>query len=180
MMAHSLREMGAMSTPGLNPRTATTLDIAWVRAQFPSLQLQVNEQPAAFLDGPAGTQVPTKVMHAVQSYFMNSNANTCGAFVTSRRSDEMIANARAAVADFFHCQKDEVVFGQNMTTITFDISRAIGRELKAGDEIMLTTLDHDANFVPWKALEEKGAVIRQVDIRDDDCTLDMEDLRLKL
>ncbi len=103
-----------------------------MRAQFPSLQMQINGQPAAFLDGPAGTQVPTQVMHAVQGYFMNSNANTCGAFVTSRRNDEMIANVRAAMADFFHCEKDEVVFGQNMTTITFDISRAIGRELKPG------------------------------------------------
>jgi cysteine desulfurase family protein (TIGR01976 family) len=179
-MARSLGEMEAMSTPGLNPTVATTLDIAWVRAQFPSLQVQVGEQPAAFLDGPAGTQTPSRVMHAVESYFMNSNANTGGAFLTSRRSDERIANVRAAMADFFHCQRDEVVFGQNMTTITFDISRTIGRELKAGDEIMLTTLDHDANFAPWKALEEKGAVIRQVDIRDDDCTLDMEDLRQKL
>ena len=179
-MARSLGEMEAMSAPGLNPTVATTLDIAWVRAQFPSLQVQVGEQPAAFLDGPAGTQTPSRVMHAVESYFMNSNANTGGAFLTSRRSDERIANVRAAMADFFHCQRDEVVFGQNMTTITFDISRSIGRELKAGDEIMLTTLDHDANFAPWKALEEKGAVIRQVDIRDDDCTLDMEDLRQKL
>ena len=169
-----------MSTPVVNPTAAKTLDVAWVRAQFPSLKMQVNGQPAAFLDGPAGTQVPTQVMHAVQGYFMNANANTCGAFVTSRRSDEMISNARGAMADFFHCDKDEVVFGQNMTTITFDISRAIGRELKAGDEILLTTLDHDANFAPWKALEEKGAVIRQVDIREEDCTLDMEDLRGKL
>src|SRR5271166_184134 len=179
-MARSLGEMEAMGTPGLNPTVATTLDIAWVRAQFPSLQVQVKEQPVAFLDGPAGTQAPSQVMHAVESYFMSSNANTGGAFVTSRRSDEMIANVRAAMADLFYCQTDEVVFGQNMTTITFDISRAIGRELKASDEIMLTTLDHDANFAPWKALEEKGAVIRQVDIREDDCTLDMEDLRRKL
>jgi cysteine desulfurase family protein (TIGR01976 family) len=169
-----------MSTLGLNPTAGATLDIAWVRAQFPSLQVQVNGQPAAFLDGPAGTQVPTQVLHAVQSYFMNSNANTCGAFVTSRRSDEMIANVRAAMADFFHCEKDEVIFGQNMTTITFDISRAFARELKPGDEILLTTLDHDANFSPWKALEEKGAVIRQVGIREDDCTLDMEDFQRKL
>jgi cysteine desulfurase family protein (TIGR01976 family) len=169
-----------MSTLGLNPTTAATLDIAWVRSQFPSLQMQVNGQPAAFLDGPAGTQIPTKVMHAVQNYFMTANANTCGAFVTSRRTDELLADARAAMADFFHCQKEEVVFGQNMTTITFHISRAIARELKPGDEILLTTLDHDANFSPWKALEEKGVVIRQVDIREEDCTLDMEDLRKKL
>jgi cysteine desulfurase family protein (TIGR01976 family) len=169
-----------MSTPGLNPTTTGALDIAWVRAQFPSLQTQVNGQAAAFLDGPAGTQVPTQVMHAVQNYFMKANANTCGAFLTSRRNDEIIANTRAAMADFFHCEKDEVVFGQNMTTITFSISRSIGRELRAGDEIVLTTLDHDANFSPWQALEEKGVVIRRVDIHEEDCTLDLEDLKSKL
>ena len=81
------------------------------------------------------------------------------------------------MADFFNCDKDEVVFGQNMTTITFALSRAIGRELKPGDEIVLTTLDHDANVAPWRALEEKGVVIRQVDIREEDCTLDLEDLK---
>jgi cysteine desulfurase family protein (TIGR01976 family) len=160
--------------------TTNPLDIAWVRAQFPSLQLQVNGQPAAFLDGPAGTQVPTQVMHALQSYFVSANANTGGAFLTSQRTDQMIAATRAAMADFFHCEKDEVVFGQNMTTITFAISRAIGRELKAGDEILLTTLDHDANFSPWKALEEKGVIIRQVDIIEADCTLDLDDLKRKL
>ncbi|HYW65531.1 MAG TPA: cysteine desulfurase-like protein [Candidatus Dormibacteraeota bacterium] len=169
-----------MSTSGTHPTTPAALDTSWVRAQFPSLQTQVNGQPAAFLDGPAGTQVPTQVMHAIQNYLMSANANTGGAFLTSHRSDEMIANTRAAMADFFHCDKDEVVFGQNMTTITFAISRAIGRELKHGDEILLTTLDHDANFSPWKALEEKGIVIRQADIREGDCTLDMEDLKRKL
>jgi cysteine desulfurase family protein (TIGR01976 family) len=169
-----------MSTPGLDRSAANALDIAWVRAQFPSLQTQVNGQPAAFLDGPAGTQVPTQVMHAIQNYLMGTNANTCGAFLTSRRTDEMLAGARAAMADFFHCEREEVVFGQNMTTITFSISRAIGRELNAGDEILLTTLDHDANFSPWKALEEKGVVIRQVDIREEDCTLNLDDLKSKL
>jgi len=159
---------------------ATGLDVNWVRAQFPSLQTQVNAQPAAFLDGPAGTQVPTQVMHAIQSYLMTANANTGGAFLTSRRTEEVIAGARAAMADFFNCEPNEVIFGQNMTTITFAISRAIAQELPQGSEIVLTTLDHDANFSPWKALEEKGVVIRQVDIREDDCTLDMEDLKNSL
>jgi cysteine desulfurase family protein (TIGR01976 family) len=169
-----------MSTAGLDRSAMDTLDIGWVRTQFPSLLTQVNGQPAAFLDGPAGTQVPAQVMHAIQSYLMTANANTCGAFLTSRRTDEMLLAVRAAMADFFQCDRDEVVFGQNMTTITFSISRAIARELKAGDEILLTTLDHDANFSPWKALEEKGVVIRQVDIREEDCTLDMEDLKSKI
>jgi cysteine desulfurase family protein (TIGR01976 family) len=169
-----------MNAPALQQTTPRPLDIAWVRSQFPSLQTQVNGQPAAFLDGPAGTQVPTQVMRAIQNYLTSTNANTCGAFPTSRSSDAIIAGARAAMADYFHCDPDEVVFGQNMTTITFAISRAIGRQLKAGDEILLTTLDHDANFSPWKALEEKGVVIRQVDIREEDCTLDLEDLKRKL
>jgi cysteine desulfurase family protein (TIGR01976 family) len=167
-----------MSTAGLDPGNA--LDVAWVRSQFPSLEARVNGQTAAFLDGPAGTQVPSQVVEAIQSYLTNSNANTGGAFLTSRRSDEMIANTRAAMADFFHCDACEVVFGQNMTTLTFALSRAIGRELGRGDEILLTTLDHDANFSPWTALEEKGAVIQVVDIREEDCTLDLENLKSKL
>lgn len=174
------RQAGTMSTTGLERGAERTLDIAWVRSQFPSLETQVNGQSAAFLDGPAGTQVPTQVMQAIQNYLMSANANTGGAFLTSRRTDEMIQNTRAAMADFFHCQRDEVVFGQNMTTLTFAISRAIGRDLPAGSEIVVTTLDHDANFSPWKALEEKGVVIRQVDIQEEDCTLDLEDLESSL
>jgi len=169
-----------MSTPALHGTETKPLDISWVRAQFPSLQLQVNGQPAAFLDGPAGTQVPRQVMDAIQNYFLHSNANTCGAFETSRRNDQIIDSARAAMADFFHCDKDEVIFGQNMTTITFALARAIGRELKPGDEIVVTTLDHDANVAPWRALEEKGVVIRQVDIYEADCTLDLADLKSKI
>src|SRR6267154_545007 len=169
-----------MSTPALQEATSKPLDSAWVRAQFPSLRLQVNGQPAAFLDGPAGTQVPRQVMDAIQNYFLTGNANTCGAFASSRVNDAMIAGARAAMADFLHCDKDEVVFGQNMTTITFALARAIGRELEAGDEIVVTTLDHDANVAPWRALEEKGVLIRQVDIRESDCTLDLEDLKRKI
>lgn len=157
-----------------------SFDIAWVREQFPSLQLQVNGRPAAFLDGPAGTQVPRQVMDAVQKYFLEANANTYGAFLTSRRTNEVISSARAAMADLFNCAPDEVVFGQNMTTITLGLSRAIGRELKPGDEILLTTLDHDANFSPWAALAEKGIVIRKVDIHESDCTLDLDDLKSKL
>jgi cysteine desulfurase family protein (TIGR01976 family) len=169
-----------MSTPVLQGAESKPLDIAWVRAQFPSLQLQVHGHPAAFLDGPAGTQVPKQVMDAVQNYFLKSNANTCGAFATSRSNDAIIASARAAMADFFNCDKDEVVFGQNMTTITFALARAIGRALEPGDEIVVTTLDHDANVAPWRALEEMGMVIRQVDIHESDCTLDLEDLKRRL
>src|SRR5271166_4819653 len=142
--------------------------------------MRVNGQAAAFLDGPAGTQVPNQVMQAIQNYFVGANANTGGAFLTSQRTDQIIRGTRAAMADFFHCDKDEVVFGQNMTTITFALSRAIARDLKAGDEIVVTTLDHDANVAPWRALEEKGVVIRQADIRESDCTVDLNDLKRKI
>src|SRR6202795_2365950 len=169
-----------MSTPVMHGTEGKPLDVGWVREQFPSLQTQVNGHAAAFLDGPAGTQVPRQVMDAIQNYFLQDNANTCGAFATSRRNDVMICGARQALADFFNCAPDEVSFGQNMTTITFALARAIGRELDAGDEVVVTTLDHDANVAPWRALEEKGVHVRQVDIRDADCTLDMDDLKRKL
>ena len=166
-----------MSITGFN---TDTLDVKWVRSQFPSLELQIGGHSAAFLDGPAGTQVPVQVITAIQNYLTMSNANHGGVFRTSRNSDDMIAGVREAMADFFHCGSDEVVFGQNMTTLTFALSRAIGRELGKGDEILLTTLDHDANFSPWKALEEAGVTIRVTDIREEDCTLDLEDLKKKL
>src|ERR1700736_1135687 len=157
-----------------------SLDTPWVRQQFPSLPTQANGQPAAFLDGPAGTQVPKQVIDAIQNYLLHDNANTCGAFATSRRNDAMICGARQAMADFFNCAPDEVSFGQNMTTITFALARAIGRGLNPGDEVVVTTLDHDANVAPWRALEEKGVIVRQVDICEADCTLDMDDLQRKL
>jgi cysteine desulfurase family protein (TIGR01976 family) len=124
--------------------------------------------------------VPQQVTRAILDYLLHKNANTCGAFATSRQSDQAIAAARAAMADFFNCHAREVVFGQNMTTMTFALSRAIGRDLQSGDEIVITALDHDANVAPWRALEEKGVVIRQVDIREADCTLDLDDLRKKI
>ncbi len=169
-----------MSTTAMQGSSNEPLDIVWVRRQFPSLQLQVDGNPAAFLDGPAGTQVPRQVMEAIQNYLLHANANTCGAFLTSRRTDEMLAGARAAMADFLNCSPEEISFGPNMTTITFALARAIARELKPGDEIVVTTLDHDANVAPWRALEEKGVVVRQADIRDEDCTLDLDDLRRKI
>ena len=164
----------------MHSKEAKPFDISWVREQFPSLKLKVNGHTAAYLDGPAGTQVPWMVMDAVQNYFTSANANTYGAFATSQRTNEIIQKAREAMADFFYCDSSEVVFGQNMTTITFALARAIGRELHAGDEIIVTTLDHDANVAPWRALEEKGVVIRQVDIREADCTLDLDDFKRKL
>jgi len=158
----------------------TSLDLTWVRSQFPSLSQTVNGQPAVFLDGPGGTQVPQRVIDAITDYLTNSNANTCGAYATSRRTDAVIAEARAAMADFLGSDHDEIVFGPNMTTLTYAISRSIGRELGPGDEILLTYLDHDANVSPWQALEERGVTIRFAEINHDDCTLNMADLAQKI
>src|SRR5690349_5278030 len=119
----------------------TNLDLAWVRGHFPALSQTVNGHPAAFLDGPGGTQVPQRVIDAISGYLKHSNANTCGAYATSRRTDTVIADARSAMADFLGCDSDEVIFGPNMTTLTFAMSRAIGRHLGPGNEIVLTHLD---------------------------------------
>ena len=137
----------------------------------------MNGHPAAFFDGPGGTQVPQRVIDAMVAYLESSNANTHGAFATSGRTDQVIASAHGAMANMLGCDPDEIVFGPNMTTLTFALSRALGRELNPGDEIVVTRLDHDANVSPWTALEERGAVIRLVDIHPADCTLDMEELR---
>ena len=155
---------------------AAPFDVAWVRSQFPALSESVNGQPAAFLDGPGGTQVPHKVILAISDYLQHSNANTCGAYATSRRTDAVIAGARAAMADFLGCEGDEIVFGPNMTTLTFALSRSIGRELGPGDEIVVTHLDHDANVSTWRSLEERGVTVRFADIQENDCTLDMQHL----
>jgi len=157
-----------------------TLDIAWVRSQFPALAVQVNGRPAVYFDGPGGTQVPQRVIDAMRDYLMNSNANTHGAFLTSRRSDEVIADAHAALADLLGCDADEVIFGPNMTTLTFSLSRALGREFGPGDELVVTRLDHDGNVAPWWALEERGCRVRFVDINPSDCTLDMADLERQI
>src|SRR5262249_52082336 len=135
-----------------------TLDLAWVRSQFPALRQTVNGHPAVFLDGPGGTQVPQRVIDAISEYLATSNANTHGAFSTSERTDRVIAGAREAMADFFGADPSEVVFGANMTSLTYAMSRAIGREIEPGDEIVLTLLDHNANVSPWEALQERGAI----------------------
>jgi cysteine desulfurase family protein (TIGR01976 family) len=155
-------------------------DISWVRAQFPSLSQTVNGHPAVFFDGPGGTQVPQRVIDAISNYLSEFNANTGGAYPTSRRTDSMIAAARTAMSDFLSCDADEVVFGPNMTTLTFMMSRSIGRQLGPGNEIVVTHLDHDANISPWRALEEKGVTVRFADINEADCTLDMADLERKI
>ncbi len=160
---------------------AAALDLTYVRSQFPSLAQTVNGHPAAFLDGPGGTQVPQRVIDAISAYLSHDNANTGGAYNTSRHTDTMLARARAAMADFLNCGADEVVFGPNMTTLTFAISRAIGRELGPGDEILVTRLDHDANVSPWVTMaEDRGVTVRWAEIHDENCTLDIADLSSKI
>ena len=167
--------------PTTETTLSTALDLTWVRSQFPSLSQTVNGHPAAFLDGPGGTQVPQRVIDAISDYLRRDNANTGGAYSTSRHTDAMIAEARSAMADFLHCGADEIAFGPNMTTLTYAISRAIGRELKVGDEILVTRLDHDANCSPWLQMaEDRGITVRWAEINDGDCTLNMADLASKL
>jgi cysteine desulfurase family protein (TIGR01976 family) len=160
--------------------SSTAFDVTWVRSQFPALAQNVNGHPAVFLDGPGGTQVPQRVIDAIADYLARNNANSGGAYQTSRNTDRMISDARSAMGDFLNCDTDEIVFGANMTSLTYAMSRSLGRELGPGDEIVLTLLDHDANFSPWKALEEKGVVIRAVTFNEADCTLDMDDLAAKI
>ncbi|HEV2732502.1 MAG TPA: cysteine desulfurase-like protein [Terriglobales bacterium] len=166
--------------PTTETQAPTKLDLTWARSQFPALSQTVNGHPATFLDGPGGTQVPQRVIDAISGYLRQNNANAAGAYATSRNTDAMIAEARRAMADFFHCDADEVIIGPNMTTLTYAVSRSIGRELQAGDEILLTHLDHDANISPWRALEERGVTIRFAEINEEDCTLNMQDLATKI
>ncbi|MGJ0485574.1 MAG: cysteine desulfurase-like protein [Methylomicrobium sp.] len=158
-----------------------SLDPTWVRSRFPALSQEIEGHIPVFFDGPGGSQMPGSVIEAMARYLISSNANAHGAFATSRRTDKCIESARKAVADLLGCEPYEVVFGANMTTLTFAFSRAIGRELNPGDEILVTRLDHYANVSPWKALEDEvGAVVRVVDIHPEDCTLDMENLKRKI
>lgn len=151
-----------------------------VRPRFPALREAVNGRPAVFFDAPGGTQVPQTVIDAIGDYLIHSNANAHGAFLTSHRTDAVLNGAHQAMADLLNCAPDELFFGQNMTSLTFALSRAIGRELGPGDEVLVTRLDHDANVAPWRALTERGVTVREVDVDVEDCTLDMADLAAKL
>src|SRR3954454_18453065 len=148
------------------------LYVQQLRQQFPALRGQ-GRRPPVFLDGPGGTQVTQSVIDAMVRYLTSSNANHGGAFDTSRASDRIVAEAHQAVADLLNAPSaDEVMFGPNMTTLTFHLSRAIGRTLQPGEEAMVTRLDHDANVSPWVlAARDAGAVVRYVDVHPEDCTL---------
>ena len=157
-------------------------DVEALRAEFPALRREQDGRPAAFLDGPGGTQVPQRVVDAVTTYLIDTNANSGGAFATSEASDGMVDEAHQAVADFLGAARpDEIKFGYNMSTLTLHIGRSIGATLAPGDEVVVTTLDHEANVSTWEAMAaDRGLTVRKVDIREDDVTLDLEDLESKL
>jgi cysteine desulfurase family protein (TIGR01976 family) len=141
-----------------------------------------DERPLIYLDGPGGTQVPQQVIDAMIRYLQTCNANHGGVFTTSRLSDAILHDAHQAAADLLNAPSaEEIVFGANMTTLTFHLSRAFGRTLKPGDEILVTRLDHDANVSPWVlAARDAGTTVRFVDIHPEDCTLNLDDLRRQL
>ncbi|HZT92137.1 MAG TPA: cysteine desulfurase-like protein [Gaiellaceae bacterium] len=151
---------------------AAVLTVEQVRERFTALQ-----QPLAFFDGPGGTQVPDSVVEAIADYLTDSNANTGGDFETSRETDALITTARTTAAEFLNATVDEVVFGANMTTLNFALSRAAARNWQAGDEVVCTKLDHDGNVSPWLELaHDKGLTVRLAEI-DDECRLDVGHLR---
>jgi cysteine desulfurase family protein (TIGR01976 family) len=153
-------------------------DVAAVRRQFPALSELYNGRPAIFFDNPGGTQVPRQVIDAINDYMIRRNANTHGLFETSVRSDAIIDQARQAAADLLGAEMDEIVFGANMTSLTFATMHALSREFTPQDEIVVTRLDHDANVAPWLMMaEDTGATVRFVDVDLETCTLDMEHFR---
>jgi cysteine desulfurase family protein (TIGR01976 family) len=155
--------------------TVAPFDLEAARARFSALQRDL-----VFFDGPGGTQVPDSVIEAIGAYLRESNANLSGPYETSRRTEVLFDNARAAAARFLGATPEEIVFGPNMTTLNFALSRTAGREFERGDEILVTRLDHDGNVSPWLELaHDKGLTVRFVDIHDD-CSLDMDDLERQL
>jgi cysteine desulfurase family protein (TIGR01976 family) len=155
-------------------RVASTDEI---RAAFPALERRHEGFPVAYLDGPGGTQVPRVVVEAMADYLLHHNANTHWAFPTSEETDAALANARRVLADFVSASPDEIVFGPNMTSLTFRVSRALGRRLGHGDAIVVTELDHHANIDPWRALErDRGINIRQTRMIAETGQLDWDDL----
>ncbi|MHB9059821.1 MAG: aminotransferase class V-fold PLP-dependent enzyme, partial [Bacillota bacterium] len=156
------------------------VDLSFCRDEFPALEMKIGGKPAIYLDGPGGTQVPKSVAEAVADYLLHTNSNSHGLFATSHRSDELISEARSAVADLLGSAADEIAFGANMTTLNYALSRALGRELKPGDEVVITDLDHEANRGPWLALEEKGVVVKSVRVDPEKLVLDWDDLESKV
>ena len=156
--------------------SALAFDVTAVRAQFPSLASGL-----VFLDGPGGTQVPQSVIDAIADCLRDANANLGGPFETSRRADAVVATAHEAAARFLGASPAEVGFGQNMTTLNFALTRSLGRDLRAGDEIVVTRLDHDGNVAPWLELaQDLDLVVRHADFDPETGTLDLDDLAAQL
>lgn len=154
------------------------LDATTIRRQFPALQERYPDHPAIFFDNPGGTQVPQRVIDAMVDTLTRRNANTHGLFETSRRADQVIEQARQAAADLLGATPQEIVFGNNMTSLAFHLSRSLARSIRPGDEIVVTRLDHDANVAPWTALaRDTGATLQIADADLETCTLDMEHLQ---
>ena len=148
-----------------------------IRAQFPALQRKRNGLPVAYFDGPGGTQVPAMVVDAMRDYLLHHNANTHWAYPTSAETDAMLDAARAALADLFNATPKDIVFGNNMTTLNFHLARSLSAWWKAGDEVVITDLDHHANVAPWQRLvKEKGIVLKHVDVHLDKGQLDWSSL----
>jgi len=146
--------------PSGNVTVATT---AQIRAQFPALERRHRGAPVAYFDGPGGTQVPRAVVESMEDYLYHHNANTHWRYPTSEETDALIANARIVLAEFLGASPTEIAFGANMTTLTFHLARALGREWGQGDTVIITELDHHANVAPWRALErERGISVRSV------------------
>jgi cysteine desulfurase family protein (TIGR01976 family) len=156
-------------------------DVEYCRRQFPALRREHRGQPVVYFDGPAGSQTPQRVVDAISDYLVHQNANHGGVFATSRESDQLLHEAHRGIADLLGADDpDTVIFGANMTTLTFALSRALAKTWKPGDEIVVTRLDHDANVTPWVlAARDAGATIKHVGILPD-CTLDMNDLEREL
>jgi cysteine desulfurase family protein (TIGR01976 family) len=154
--------------------SVTLLDVAAVRARFSAL-----DRPLAFFDGPGGTQCPDEVIDAIAHYLREDNANVSAPYATSQRTGALVARAHERGASFLGCEPGEVAFGQSMTSLNFLLTRALARELDAGDEVLVTRLDHDGNVAPWLALaEDAGIVVRFVDVHED-LSLDLDDLAAK-
>lgn len=157
-----------------------------IRKKFPALKRTLNGKPTIFFDGPGGTQVTQSVIDAITNHFLEMNHHMEGEFLGSQKVDKMITEARSIFADFFNAPSagdrafNEIAFSLNFTTHTFNISRSIEATLEPGDEILVTVRDHEANHSPWMALKEMGAVVKEIDINTEDCTLDMADYESKL
>ena len=164
-----------MPPPNAADNTVSSVDE--IRRHFPAMTRIHRGFPVAYFDAPGGTQVPSSVAAAMTSYLFEHNANTHWAYPTSEETDAIIAAAREATADFLNASSNEIVFGANMTTLTFHLARALGRTWQKGDEVIVTELDHHGNVAPWRALEiDRGIVVRSVQMNRETGQLDLDHL----